>query len=355
MMGLEVAAVIQPVAGPEALLEQGRAARRSGDAEAALVPLEAAARLAPDDADILLELGLAYYATNRLAQADRTLARAQEVAPTYRDVILARSRVALARGRSREALRLAEPLATAGDAEAQGLVVQAQAMPEARLERLDVWTTRSTLENQDDWTSIGIGIGGRFAPDWSSWANLEHTRRFGLDDLYGEVGVEHGMGDLSVFVSVGGAPDADYRAEVSLTTGARYELNEDGLAAVGDVSFSRYPVGEVWTARPGLIWEAARWGGEARWIHLRDETGTRRNGWMVRAERAVIGDTTWVDASASDAPETSEGFTVDVRAWGVGVRHQLADHLGARLGYVHEDRGLFGNRDEVALSLTRRF
>ena len=355
MMGLEVVAVVQAVAGPAQLLEQGRQARRAGNAEGAIPPLEAAARLAPTDADILLELGLAYYATERLAQADRVLAQAQDLAPDYRDVTLARVRVALARGRTNEARRLAGPLAAQGDAEAQSLVTQAEASPEARMERVDVWTTRSTLENQDDWTSFGVGIGGRVAAGWSGWANLEHTRRFGQNDIYGEVGIEHGMGDLSVFVSVGGAPDADHRAELSLATGARYELTDDGLAAVGDVRFSRYPVGEVWTVRPGLLWEASHWGGEVRWIHRRDETGTRRNGWMVRGERAILGETTWLDASASDAPETSDGFTVDVRAWGVGVRRHLGEHLRVRLGYVHEDRGLFGDRDEVALSLTRRF
>lgn len=355
MMGLEIVAVVQAVAGPAELLEQGRQARLAGQAEAAIPPLEAAARLAPNDADVLLELGLSYYATERLADAERVLARAQGLAPDYRDVTLARARVALARGRGRDAQSLAGPLAAGGDAEAQALVGQARANPDARMERLDVWATRSTVENQSDWTSFGVGVGGRIAPGWSSWANAEHTHRFGQDDVYGEVGIEHGMGDLSVFASIGGAPDADHRAEISVATGARYELNDAGLAAVGDVQFSRYPVGEIWTVRPGLLWEAAHWGGELRWIHLRDETGASRNGWMARGQWAVIGDTTWLDVSASDAPETSDGFTVDVRAWGVGVRQTLGERVQARLGYVQEDRGLFGDRDEVALSLTRRF
>ncbi|MBN8552297.1 MAG: YaiO family outer membrane beta-barrel protein [Caulobacterales bacterium] len=355
MMGLEVVAVAQAVAGPTELLEQGRQARRAGNAEGAIPPLEAAARLSPTDADILLELGLAYYATERLADAERVLARAQGLAPDYRDVTLARARVALAQGRTTEARRLAGSLAAQGDDEARLLIAQAEANPQAQIERLDLWTTRSTVENQDDWTGFGVGIGGRFAPAWSGWANVEHTRRFGRTDVYGEVGIEHGMGDLSVFASVGGAPDADYRAELSMATGARYELNTAGLAAVGDVRFSRYPVGEIWTVRPGLLWEAARWGGEARWIRLRDETGTDRNGWMVSGQVALVGVTTWMDVSASDAPETSDGFTVDVRAWGVGVRQHLSQTLNLRLAYVHEDRGPFGNRDEVALSLTRRF
>ena len=44
MMGLEIVAVVQAVAGPAELLEQGRQARLAGQAEAAIPPLEAAAR-----------------------------------------------------------------------------------------------------------------------------------------------------------------------------------------------------------------------------------------------------------------------------------------------------------------------
>ena len=145
MMGLEVVAVAQAVAGPTELLEQGRQARRAGTAEGAIPPLEAAARLSPTDADILLELGLAYYATERLADAERVLARAQGLAPDYRDVTLARARVALAQGRTTEARRLAGSLAAQGDDEARLLIAQAEANPQAQIERLDLWTTRSTV------------------------------------------------------------------------------------------------------------------------------------------------------------------------------------------------------------------
>lgn len=355
MIGLELVAVVQQVPAPSALLEEGRQARLAGRFAEATVALEAAQRLRPDEPDILLELGLTYYVTERFADAERVLAHAQALAPQYRDVILARARVALARGRTGEARRLAGPLADQGDAEARAIVTQATEAGRGRLERMDVWASHSTLETQDDWSAFGAGIGGRLAPAWSGWANVEHTRRFGLVDVYGEVGVEHRMGDLSVFGSIGGAPDADYRAEVSVATGARYQLGDNGLAAVGDVRFSRYPAGEIWTVRPGVIWETDRWTAEARWIHLEDEGGAGLDGWMARGEVAVIGRSTWIDLSASDAPETSEGFPLDVRAWGVGVAQVFPNALRGRIGYVHEDRGPFGDRDEVSVSLTRRF
>lgn len=355
MIGLELAAWVQPAPDAAILLEQGRQARRAGRFDEAIVALEAAARIRPDDADILLELGSTYYAAERLIDADRTLARAEDLAPDYRDVTLARARVALARGRTGEARRLAQPLAAQGDAEAQAVLTQATEAGRGRLERLDLWASRSTLENQDDWTAFGVGIGGRLAPGWSGWANVESTRRFGLDDVYGEAGVEHGWSGGSVWVSVGGAPDADYRAELSVATGGQIDLGVQGLAAVGDVRFSRYPVGEIWTVRPGLIWETASWNAEARWIHLEDEVGVGRDGWMARGEVAVIGTSTWLDVAASDAPETSEGFTVDVRSWGLGVRHEFNEAIRIRVGYLHEDRGRFGDRDDVGLSLTRRF
>lgn len=354
MIGLELAVWVQPAPDAVAWLEQGRLARREGRHEDAVIALEAAARARPDDADILLELGLAYYATDRLAQAERTLDQAQSLAPDYRDVTLARARVALARGRPGQARALAGPLAEAGDAEAAAIKRYAAAIGAARLERLDIWATHSTLDGLDDWTSVGVGIGGRIAPGWSGWANAEHTRRFGQDDVYGEVGVERGVSRGSAWVSIGGAPEADHRAEISVATGGRILIGDEGLSAVADVRFSRYPVGEIVTVRPGLIWETADWMAEARWIHLNDETGAGRDGWMARGEIAVSGRTR-LDAAISDAPETSDGFTVDIRAYSVGVRQALTDTLSVRLGYVHEDRGLFPNRDEFGLSLTRRF
>lgn len=354
MIGLELAAWVQQTPDAAAWLEQGRIARREGRFEDAVVALEAASRVRPDDADILLELGLAYYASDQLAQAERALDQAQALAPNYHDVTLARSRVALARGRPRQARDLAAPLAEAGDAEAAAIVRDASAARTAGLERLDIWTTHSSLDGLDDWSSLGVGVGGRIAPGWSGWGSVEQTRRFGQDDVYGEVGVEHRVSDGSAWVSLGGAPDADHRAEFSLATGGRIPLGDYGLAAVADVRFSRYPVGEIVIVRPGLTWEKADWMMEARWIHLNDETGADRDGWMMRGEVA-LGDSTRLDAALSDAPETSDGFTVDIRAYGVGVRQALTDTLSVRLGYVHEDRGLFPNRDEFNLSLTRRF
>ena len=321
----------------------------------AIAALEPVARMRPDDVDVLFELGLAYYGADRLRDADRTLETAHGLAPAYSDIALARARVALARGRPGQARELAAPLAAAGNAEAATVVDQATHDERAQLERLDIWASHSTLEAQNDWTAFGVGIGGRIRPGWSGWANAEHTRRFGQTDVYGEVGVEHGVAGVSAWVSIGGAPDADHRAELSVATGGRVELGDDGLVGVGDVRFSRYPVGEIWAVRPGLIWETASWIAETRWIHLEDEAGVGRDGWMARGEAAVFGAATWVDASISDAPETSDGFTVDIRSWGVGVRHDFGQGLWIRLGYIHEDRGRFGDRDEMGLSLTRRF
>lgn len=354
MIGFELVALVQPAPDAATWLEQGRLARREGRFDEAIIALEAAARAQPDDADILLELGLAYYASGRLGEAEQRLDRAQSLAPTYRDVTLARARVALARGRPAQARTLAAPLADVGDAEAADIVRNAAEIRLPRVERLDIWGGHSTLDGLDDWTSFGVGVGGRIAPNWSGWANIEHTRRFGLVDVYAEAGVERGFSGGSAWVSLGGAPDADYRAEVSLATGGRVNLGQDGVAAVADIRFSRYPAGEILAVRPGLIWEKADWTLEARWIHLNDETGAGRDGWMARGEIG-LGPRTRLDAVVSDAPETSDGFTVDIRAYGFGIRQALTDDLTVRLGYVHEDRGLFPNRDEVAMSLTRRF
>ena len=115
-----------------------------------------------------------------------------------------------------------------------------------------------------------------------------------------------------------------------------------------------YPVGEVETVQPGLAWSADRFDLEGRWIVTRDETGERRSGFLVRGGGEAT-DRLRLEASYADAPETSEGRTLDVRATGLGVRWRFGERTDLRLGAVHEERGDGSERREVALALTRRF
>jgi hypothetical protein len=58
--------------------------------------------------------------------------------------------------------------------------------------------------------------------------------------------------------------------------------------------------------------------------------------------------------SYADAPETSEGVTVDVQATGLGLEVDLVERVTARLTVIQEDRTSY-NRDEVGFGIGVRF
>ncbi len=75
------------------LYRDGVAARKAGDFRTAERDLQAALRLEPRNADVLLELGLVYVATRRYDEARTELHRALQIAPNYVDVRLSLARL----------------------------------------------------------------------------------------------------------------------------------------------------------------------------------------------------------------------------------------------------------------------
>lgn len=325
-----VPAAAAPADDAADLLRRGVAARHAGDVEAALELLERAAARRPDDADVLLQLGLARQAAGDLGGAEQALARAEALAPGYADVREARARIAAA----------------------------GRAQPSPRPWRLDLWAAEGGPEGSDQpWRAAGLALGRRLGPDAGVAVSLEATERFGARDLYAELQGERRAGPWRLTGAVGAAPDADHRAELSAAAGAWRDLlgrPGRGLAIGLDARRSRYPSGDVWILQPGVRLEAERATLDARWVRVQDETGAWRDGWTVRGGAEV---NAWLrlEASLADAPETSEGRTLDVRSASAGARFALAEDVWLRLGWTVEDRGPAGRRRELGLALTRRF
>ena len=122
-----------------------------------------------------------------------------------------------------------------------------------------------------------------------------------------------------------------------------------------DGSVARYPTGTVTSLQPGLMaeWTAARLTLEGRWINVIDEADDYRSGYAVRATWAA-GPAVRLRAGYADAPESSDGATVDVKATSLGADIDVGERLTLRLTATHEARDAY-DRDEVSLGFGWRF
>lgn len=336
----------------------GRELRIAGRPAEAIPLLEAAATASPSDADVWLNLGLAYVAAKRYADAERALDEAQRLAPAYADVAVARARVAFFRGEPAEAeRRLAPVLAARPDhAEARTLSDQlAAARDAATAWRLDGTAAHARLSKDlPSQTRGAIALTHTDARRRSRTLLVEQTRQFGLDDTYLEAQLASPRGHLAL----GGAPGADFRPKWQVRAGLAADPVAAGAgwtAQLGiDAAWARYPVGDVRSLQPALT--LARGEGlvlTARWINTLDERDDYRSGYAVRgvwtpAPRLHL------SAGWSDAPESSEGLTQDVRAASLGVAVDVTPRLTVRLDGVHETRNAY-ERDELAVGFIRRF
>ncbi len=361
-------AIAQPAPSAADPFARGVELRHAGRAAEAIPLLEAASRgPRAADADIWLNLGLAYAGVRRFDAAARALDEAQRLAPSYADVTLARARVAFWRGDLAETDRRLAPLLAAEPAnpEARALAdqvaaarrtpaVRAGADATAARWRLDLGATYGDRSNGLSSTRIGQAALSRTEGGLTLGGSVEHARQFGQSDTYLEGIVAGRRG----YVAVGGTPNADFRPEWAVRAGLASDARSIGggwAASVAiDGGHARYVTGGVWSLHPSLT--VAR--GEqltltARWINVIDETDEYRSGYALGAgwrpaPRLLL------SARWSDAPESSEGVTQRVKAASLGAAFDVSDDLTLRLDGVHEDRRAY-DQDLVSVGVTRRF
>lgn len=343
-------------------------ARTSGRIPEAVAAFEALSRQRPTDADVWLNLGLAYGAARRYAEADRALERGLSLAPDYTDLRLAYARNAWFAGDASAAeARLAPLLAGPAGAEARSLQQRIEASrtqaaasdePAGAVWRVDLAHSYSWLSGElGDWRSRFVAItrqGGARA----FGVSVEETERFGDQDVYVEASAYGAFANgADGFLAIGGAPDADYRPEFAVRAGGSVPVR--GLAGAwrvrigADAAWSRYPVGDVRTVQPYL----SVWRGPVdlvlRSINTLDERDEFRTGYAVRAGFAAT-DRLRLVAGWADAPESSDGMTVDVQAASFGAALDLDRRTTVRLDALKEMRKAY-DRNELTLSLTHKF
>jgi YaiO family outer membrane protein len=311
----------------------------------------------PDDADAWLALGLSLMRAERFAEAEPALAQALRLAPGYTDAQVALARLSFFRGDLTEAeARLAPAVAADPDhAEARALHAQLRAARSpvpATPWRVDLWSSYSGLSaGLDPWREHGAALSRRVGLGAVS-ASAQHTRRFGRDDLYLEAGAERAGPRGSAYAALGGAADADHRAELALRAGGEVAVGR-GLRATLDGGYARFGSGEIVTFHSGAVGTIGPVRLSGRWINLWPEEGSRLSGYATAAEltarpglRLTVG--------YADAPETSEGRPVPVEALSLGAAADLSDRLTLRMTGVSEERPGY-SRDELALGLAARF
>lgn len=349
---LEPAPIVQ--VDPQSLYQSAVADRLAGRPEAAVAKLEQVLAARPDEVDARLNLGLALLALDRLDPAEAAFRRVIERAPHYADAWAGLARIAQRRGDLDAARAFAEQARQAAPESAEIAALQAALRPEPGW-RVDLSGARSRLSGHlPDWTETRLSVSRRLGEGWTAGLTVEATERFDDSDVYLEGRIDRSFRGGAASLAVGGAFDADYRPKAVLLAGAQTRIMA-GLDATLDASLARYANGTVTGVHPGIGADLAdgRVRLAARWINVWDENGEYRNGWAATA-RWQATDRFALRLGYADAPESSDGATVDVTAWSVGTDIGLTDRLLVRIGYLSEDRTAY-DRKELSLGLGWRF
>lgn len=340
--------------------------RLAGRLDQAIEAFRTLSQRQPRDADVWLNLGLAYTAKGRFAEAEAALSRGLAVAPDYPDLQIAYARIAYFRGDIAEARRrLAPSLAHSPvEPDARDLARQLDAAQRAGRAfpwRLDAATSYSRLSNGlAPWREWDVAASRRLGRGTTLGVGFEETSRFHLSDSYVHGLFDQAIGGRGAGVSldIGGAPGGRYRAQAIVQAGARAPAlrlgGEVRLQGELNGSYAHYATGDVSSIQPqATLTIGDRASLEARYIHTMAPQGATLDGYSLRGEAAVTR-ALRLNLGWADAPDSEAGVTVQVQAVSGGASVDLGRATTLRFTVTHEDRRAFA-RDEYAFALTQRF
>lgn len=339
--------------------QAGVEARLAGNADKAIELLGRVVAAEPRNADAQLQFGLALFARSRLDEAETALRTVLAIAPNYEDARIALARLQERRGDGAAALAELDRV-SAANLEAADLRtrLRAGANGAAAFRReLDVDASYSSLSDAADWQDFAVRIADRVTPSTRIAAAVQQSHRFGANDTFAEVRVDHRAGNGgSLWLSGGATPNADFLPRWQLAAGGAFKLTNGPSATVATVEarHSRYVSGNVETLNPGV--EQYLPGGHwltARMINV-VEHGEWRTGWLARGDFMATSRLR-LFAGASDAPDVTEGIVVDTFALFGGLAFDANDRTTLRLSVNREDRDGTADRLEVSAGLGLRF
>ncbi len=339
--------------------DRGVSARLEGNTDVAIELLGRAVANEPANADAQLQYGLALLAAGRLNEAERAFLRTLELAPNYDDARIALARVHQRRGDRQAALaELARVAAANPEAGELRTALLNQRAPEGHFRwRVDLDGSYSNVRGESDWRDISLRVAGAGSASTQLGAAIEHSHRFGRNDTYGEVRVDHRASDRTVlWLLAGGTPSADFRPRWQLGAGGAFKLTRGPTATVATIEarHSRYPTGDIQSVNPGV--EQYLPGGHwvtARMINVAAD-GDVRSGWLTRVD-AMAGRRLRLFAGIADAPDITEGVVVNTFSMFGGVVADLNDRTVLRLSVNNENRRGTVDRLEIAAGIGVRF
>jgi YaiO family outer membrane protein len=337
----------------EVSVAQAASTRRAGRfAEAASIAA-CVLQLHPGDGDAWFELGAANAALDRRDEARRAFSRALDLQPANDDARLGLANLAWRDGDRDGARRWLSAISPArrGDPDVRELQLALdQSGRPAASWRIDAGAAYSWLtQDLPGWTEARATVSRREG-EHSIGASVEYARHFSVEDVSVEVLATREFGPLVWTFAVGGAPQADFRPEVSARIGAEhYASNWYAGAAFTHAEYAVGPVDKLDLRVARDVSSAVRLRASA--VILSDENDESRAGYGLGVEwRSAPG--LVLDAGWSDAPESSDGITVDVRAAILGATFEVSPDLRVRAGLTHEMRGAY-DRTEFSVGLAR--
>lgn len=358
---LLAAAQAVPVFAQEApgdIYNRAVAARLAGDAATAADLLRGVVAAEPANADAQVQFGFSLLALNRLDEAERAFKNALHIAPTYADARVGLARIAEQRGDKAAALHELDHISQPSP-EAQALRQRLQDAPASELWQADFDGSYSSLAGPiSDWKEVSVQLRRQSGAGHAISGRVEYSRRFDMDDVYGEILVERKLSDAARgYVSFGATASPDFRAKYQVGLGGSLRVRDGGYATVLtiDAKQSRFANGDVQSVSPGLEQYVKGVGWlTARWINLFDERGKRRSGYMVRADVQAL-PALRLFAGTNKAPDTDEGTVVQVKGVFGGVIYDLSDRTVLRASISYDDRETGTDRTQVGLGIGVRF
>jgi YaiO family outer membrane protein len=350
------------------LYEQGVKARLAGDTALASELLRRATEAEPGNADAHLQLGLALMAEGRLDEAESALQRTLQIAPGYEDARIGLARLAQRRGDSRRALAELGPVAASNSEAAElrrSLAGTGTAEPVGGAGTDYAWQLNlegnySALDRgRKDWREGAIELRHQGRGGTAVAGRVEHSRRFGLKDTYGEVRVEQRFaGGHSAYALAGATPEADFRPRWHIGAGGAVKVADGPQATVltVDARQARYRSGDIQTVTPGIeqyLADGRLWL-TARLINLFDENGSHRLGWLARGD-VQASERLRLFAGVADAPDVSEGIVTDTFSLFGGLSYDLSERTTFRLSAAREEREGGADRLQLGVGLGFRF
>lgn len=332
-------------------------ARLAGDTDLAATLLEKLVAADPRNSDAQVQLGLARLALGQLDAAETAFRAAIAIAPGYTDAHVGLARIAQRRG-DREAALRALDVSGARTAEIDELRRRLAAATSDLRWNVDMDAAYSWLEGpQPDWRELAVQL-RRTEGAATIGARAEYASRFDRDDVYGEVQIDYRLTDgARVYATLGGTPDADFRPKWQLGLGGSLRVNGGPNATILtlDGREARFAIGDVQSISPGIEqYFGGRFWLTGRWIHLFDERGTHRTGFLVRGD-VQASEALRLFAGYSDAPDTDEGVVVDVRSLFGGASLDLGGRHSLRLAVAHDDRATGADRTQLTVGFGLRF